>query len=154
MKDIRDLLRETLVVKGLSAEQAANYLNCSGMQIRRWVKKEAVPGLLHRKAIEEGIKKIKKEVSDIHPKGSFIYRDASGKTIRKHGGPAVWTGKAAEVDEELEEVAEKVLVFFNELALKVDSHEKVVLDEIADYMGEIIELISMAKKYNVKLPKI
>ena len=153
MKDIRDLLREILVVKGISPEQAANYIGCSSMQIRRWIKYSAVPGLLHRKAIKEGIKKIQKEIPDIHPKPGFIYKDATGKTIRMHGA-AGRTGEVTEPDEKMEEAAKKVLAFFNELALKVDSNEKFVLDAIANYMGEIIELILMAKKYNMELPKI
>ena len=71
-------------------------------------------------------------------------------TWKRLGYPA----ESKERDPEMEDVSQKVLNFFNELASKVDGNEKIVLDQIADSMGDIIELILMAKKYGVELPKV
>ena len=70
MADIRDLLNDILIKKTMSPESAAAFIECSGRQIRRWIKKESIPGILQRKAIKEGIKRIKAEVSDVASKPS------------------------------------------------------------------------------------
>jgi transcriptional regulator with XRE-family HTH domain len=57
---IKDLSK-LLALRGLSPERAAGYLGCSGVQIRRWIKGEAKPSPLYKKAIAAGIKKIDKE---------------------------------------------------------------------------------------------
>lgn len=70
------------------------------------------------------------------------------------GRSAIWTEEKIEETPEDKEITEKVLGLFNELAQKVHSSEKIVLDYIADSMGEIIELFQLAHKYGVKLPEI
>ena len=58
--DIRDKLKDTMQESGLSPEQAAVFIGCTGQQVRRWLNKESVPTLVYRKAIELGIKRIQK----------------------------------------------------------------------------------------------
>jgi hypothetical protein len=62
MKELIEELRRVLLDKGISPERAASgYLvGCSGQSIRRWLK-GTKPNPIFRKAIEEGIEKIKRE---------------------------------------------------------------------------------------------
>jgi hypothetical protein len=58
MDDLIETLRALMAVNKLSPEQAAGYIGCSGMQIRRWLK-GATPKPLSRQAIRFGIARIK-----------------------------------------------------------------------------------------------
>jgi hypothetical protein len=63
MKELIEELGQVLLDKGISPERAASgYLvGCSGQSIRRWLK-GTKPNPMFRKAIKEGIEKIKREV--------------------------------------------------------------------------------------------
>lgn len=59
MNNLIDDLNKAMISKALSPEQAAGFIGCTGIQIRRWLRGESKPGPIYRKAILEGIKKIK-----------------------------------------------------------------------------------------------
>ena len=61
MKKLIESLRKVLADKNLSPEQAAGYIGCSGIQIRRWIKGASKPSPIYRAAIEVGIERIKRE---------------------------------------------------------------------------------------------
>ena len=154
MTDIRELLNETLIKKGLSPEQAAGYIGCSGMQVRRWIKKENIPGILQRKAIEEGIKRIKKEVP------STVKKHYVGRIYRKNGQTFLISGEATWGKEEFKkliqedhEFVEKLGKFKAEFLKKVNISEAVFLRD-HDYWTGFQEIFYMAYKYGVKLPEV
>jgi len=103
------------------------------MQIRRWIKRKAIPGLLHRKAIDEGIKRIEKEVPDVIKEGGW------------------WTGEP--IPEEKKAASKKVKTFFNEIMQKADPLLQKTLTQ-EDYFEGFQEWLFAAKKLGVNLPKI
>ena len=74
MKIIEELKRIMDELK-LSPEQVSQFIGCSGKQIRRWIAKESVPSLISRRAIQEGIKKIRKTFRDEYYEKSVKDRD-------------------------------------------------------------------------------
>lgn len=53
-------LRQVMNEKGHSAEMAARFIDCSYKQVYIWLKYEASPTRLYRKAIQRGIKRMEK----------------------------------------------------------------------------------------------
>lgn len=61
MNELIELLKQALIEKSLSPEQASGYIGCSGNQIRRWFRGDSRPTPIYREAIRVGIEKIKRE---------------------------------------------------------------------------------------------
>ena len=53
-------LRQTMKEKGLSAQQASRFIECSPKQVYRWLAYENKPSLIFRKMINLGIQRIKR----------------------------------------------------------------------------------------------
>jgi hypothetical protein len=60
MREI-ELLRETMAVYGLSPEKAGTYIEVPGITVRRWLRGENEPGEIYRRAIRDGVEKMKRE---------------------------------------------------------------------------------------------
>ncbi len=61
MKELIESLQKIMLDKNLSAEQAAHYIGCSGIQVRRWIKGTSKPRPIYREAIKVGILRITRE---------------------------------------------------------------------------------------------
>ena len=61
MKELIESLQKEMLEKHLSPEQAAGYIGCTGVAIRRWIKGLHTPGPIYREAIRIGIEKIKRD---------------------------------------------------------------------------------------------
>lgn len=61
MKELIESLQKAMSEKNLSPEQAAGYIGCTGIAIRRWIKGVHAPSPVYRAAIRVGIEKIKQE---------------------------------------------------------------------------------------------
>jgi len=57
-------LRRLMEEKGLSPAVAARFIGCSGRQVYRWISGEFEPTPLYRKAISEGIERMRRELND------------------------------------------------------------------------------------------
>lgn len=53
-------LRKVMDEKGLSAETASKFIDCSFKQVYLWLKYEARPTRIYKKAIQRGIKRMKR----------------------------------------------------------------------------------------------
>ena len=53
-------LRAIMEVKGISAETASKFIDCSFKQVYLWLKGKAKPTRMYQKAIRRGIKRIEK----------------------------------------------------------------------------------------------
>ncbi len=60
MTDLIKELYRAITAKDISPEVASKFIECSARQVRRWLKGEARPTLVYRRAIRRGIKQIKK----------------------------------------------------------------------------------------------
>ena len=54
-----EALHRLMEEKGLSPEKVSPYIGCSARQIRRWISGEFEPTPLYRKAIVQGIQRIR-----------------------------------------------------------------------------------------------
>lgn len=130
------LLKETMIIKNLSPEQAAIYLGCSGRQIRRWIEGKAETTPVYLRAIEAGIKKIDREIPG----------DTSD-------GLVSWT--AVEISKEEKAIHEKLNVFFSKLIEKAGPGGRSALITLADeHFSGFDEIVHLAAKLKVKLPEI
>lgn len=130
------LLKETLILKNLSPEKAACFMDCSSRQIRRWFEGVANPTGVYEKIIKEGIRKINKVVPGDTPDGLVTWR-------------------AVKISEGEKGIDEKLDVFLRELFIKAGSKNRLTLLRIGDehYAG-FEEIVHLASKLNVKLPEI
>jgi len=60
MTDLIKELDQAISEKGISPEVASKFIECSARQVRRWLKGEARPSIVYRRAIRRGIEQIKK----------------------------------------------------------------------------------------------
>lgn len=61
IKEVEDL-RRVMKQKRLSPERAAPFIGCTFREIYRWLDGEAQPMLLYRRAIAEGVRRMKEEL--------------------------------------------------------------------------------------------
>ena len=129
------LLSEAMSVYGLSPEQAAGYVGCSGSQVRRWLAGRFEPTAVYVQAIARGVVKMKAEIAE--PKGA-------------------WRGKP---ENELPNAAEdkfhaQMKRVFEELEPQLTANEKyVIFAANPDYCQGFTEILALVRKYGVKLPK-
>ena len=134
------LLKETLIIKDLSPEQAAVYLGCSGRQIRRWIEGKAETTPVYLRAIEAGIRKINREIPGDTPEGLVSWRSAKISDEEKAINRAVET---------------KVTAFLIELvkAARSSGQRTFTHQDDENFLG-FEEICLLAKRLKVKLPVI
>lgn len=130
------LLKETLIIKDLSPEQAAVYLGCSGRQIRRWIEGKAETTPVYLRAIEAGIRKINREIPGDTPDGLVSWR-------------------AVKISDQEKTLQKKLDVFFSELIAKAGPGGRSIVIKLADeHFPGFEEIVALASKLKVKLPVI
>lgn len=134
------LLKETLIIKNLSPEQAAIYLGCSGRQIRRWIEGKAETTPVYLRAIEAGIRKINREIPGDTPDGLVSWRAVEISDEEKAINRAVET---------------KVTAFLIELvkAARSSGQRTFTHQDDENFLG-FEETCLLAKRLKVKLPVI
>lgn len=136
MTKLARFLKETLILKGLSPEQAAHFLGCNGRQIRRWTDGEVDPSPVYIKLIEAGIKKINREIPGDTPEGLVSWR-------------------AVKTPESEIELQNKITAFFRDLLEKAGPGGRSIVIKIADEnLDSFEEICNLANKLKVKLPEI
>lgn len=174
IRNIKDklirLLWETMQLKDLSFERAGQFIGCSGNQVMRWVKGAHKPTAPYRKLIEEGIRKIDREVPGDGPGGLVSWRTVEVPTEEiEESIDEIREGMKTEADEHVAHYLEGHL---NELKRDVsanlrDCREKfqkqkitkerlALIEEEAFYFLAIIDrwIDVMAGRIKVELPKI
>lgn len=129
------LLWETMQIKALSFERAGQFLGCSGNQIRRWIKGAHKPTAPYRKMIEEGIKKIDREIPGDTQEGLVSWR-------------------AAVVPEEERIYGEQFQIFFDAICKKVGKIERQYILFNDDYLAGFQEILYLARKHKIELPDL
>lgn len=137
MANLTELLKDTMALKGLSAERAAHFIGCTGRQVRRWISGESNPGPVHSKAIEAGIRKINREIPGDTPDGLVSWR------------------KGPEISDEEKAVNKKVTAFLIELvkAARANGYSTFTHQQDEDFNG-FEEICILAARLKVKLPEI
>lgn len=136
MTKLARLLKETLILKGLSPEQAAPFIGCSGRQIRKWTDGDVDPSPVYITLIEAGMKKINREIPGDTPEGLVSWR-------------AVKT-PADEI-----ELQNKITAFFRDLLEKAGPGGRSIVIKSADEnLDGFEEICDLARRLKVKLPEI
>ena len=79
MREI-ELLKEAMLVYGLSPERASAYIGADGRTVRRWIDGENEPTFIYRKAIVAGVEKMKAEFEPlIQRSGGAWWGNLSGE---------------------------------------------------------------------------
>lgn len=131
------LLSEAMSVYDLSPEQAAGYVGCSGSQIRRWLAGRFEPTAVYVQAIVRGVEKMKAELSE----PSAAWRSARA--------PEDDPGTAAE-----KKFLAQMKDVFERLEPQLTADEKYLLFVAhPDSWQGFTEVLSLVRKYGVKLPK-
>ena len=56
LQELKSLMKE----KGISAETASRFIECSTQQVYRWLKRENAPLYVYRKQLKKAIKKLRR----------------------------------------------------------------------------------------------
>jgi hypothetical protein len=126
------LLSDAMTLYGLSPEQAAGYVGCSGSQIRRWLARRYIPTPIYAQAIMHGIEKMRAELAE---------------------SDGAWR-RPQDVDPEAEEVFNaQMKQLFEELEPHLTPEEKYT-NFVAnpDYWKGFIAYLYLIRKYKIEIP--
>ena len=127
------LLSDEMTLYGLSPEQAAGYVGCSGSQIRRWLARRYVPTPVYVQAIMRGIEKMRAELAVTD--GTWR-RPQDEDPVAEEG----FNAKTRQLFEELESHLtpdEKYAIFIAN----------------PDYWNGFNSVLTLIMKYKIELPK-
>jgi hypothetical protein len=125
-------LSEAMTRYGLSAEQAARYVGCSGAQIRRWIARRYLPTPIYAQAIMQGIHKMKSELA---------VADGS------------WRRQPEEDPAEDDTFKVEMKRIFEELGQRLSAEEKYeVFAANPDYWNGFVRYLALIRKYKIDLP--
>lgn len=82
MENLIEELKAVMEEKDLSPEAASRFIECSYRQVYRWIRGEAVPNQVYRRAIKRGINKMKK-LSSVSFESALKDRDLYRKLRKK-----------------------------------------------------------------------
>ena len=133
------VLYETLLLKKLSPETAAQFIGCSGNQVRRWIGRGDTPSVPYVKMIYAGVRKIHFEFPGDPNQGGVV----------SWGTPAFATPKTWDP-----EVDKKLNVFFVELMTAAREVGHKFSPQNDEDLSGFENIVHLAAKLKIKLPKI